>query len=1028
MTNTTNATQLLLSNIDRYYMNPSSIIDDNLNVLEMLLNGQDIVDGTSPFIFLLEASCTNTAAAISKGESVVRRLYPLLAQTPSDLYGHMSDTDFIGVYSMGATGTIEILLPYQQLMQNAIPNGSGVNIVVIPRDTIVTVNNIDLGIVYPIVINVINSSIIQVTYDTTLNSPLMTLTTNSLANNILVYQGTKYLQITVPVLQYANDSYIFTLTNTSAFTQNITFVDSYFYARVYMTTGTSWTEIKTTLSPIVYDINVVTALLAVVGNTLTVTIPDIYQSLALVGTSIRIDIFTSKGLLDIDLSQIPVSNFSALWQDFDTLKVNPGVAPLSNLNDIIIFSTSALSGGNNALTFSQLQQKVIYNSNITAVPIRFSDIVTKLDQLGYNTKILIDNITNKVYLSSKNLPARIVNSLSVTPLCINAIVQFNLDTGLVGGGYNLSILTSGTNRSTILPSAIYSEINGNVTVLSDAEINNLNSLSPSNLSISLNETLYMYSPFHYVIDYTHPILTVRPYYLQKPIIYGGNYINSNPNRNYNISTLSSTLSLNGNVYTLVLTTTIPSGITGVLCQISYVNEVSGETVYINGVQTLGVNVAYFTFTFTTNFDISSTNQIEIFNMFNRVNSSTPIFVNLTDTFNIFYLIAGNITGLTTNFDNLYFISTGMPSSVIGATQESVTIVFGQQLSNLYCYSAETVVAPQYQKYTSVVYATYSETIYSKDISGNYLFTINQTNINAGSFVPNTIYKIVTLGTTNWGLIGWTSANSVTGVTTPLVGDTFIATGKGSGTGVASTGTVVFTVQYNIGDNVLDSNGNPIILHNIGDLILESNGNPIPAIGSVSTSQQLVGITLIDAKYKIWPNATTAPLTVSYIDTLADTIVGFLVDEIAPISKQLNERSVLLYVPSGEPYQLQVYVGSGNIVTVNSTLSIQITFSLTDESVNNSTIENNITTIARTIITNTINQTVISKSNFISTLKDACPSDVIGLSIDTFLPGNYEVVTLVDPTVNFNIQQNLVVLPDGTIDIQDNVILLFKSAK
>lgn len=53
------------------------------------------------------------------------------------------------------------------------------------------------------------------------------------------------------------------------------------------------------------------------------------------------------------------------------------------------------------------------------------------------------------------------------------------------------------------------------------------------------------------------------------------------------------------------------------------------------------------------------------------------------------------------------------------------------------------------------------------------------NITAGSFSVGTAYKIVSLGTTDWGAIGFYSEDY-----TAAVGMPFIATGVGSGTGTA----------------------------------------------------------------------------------------------------------------------------------------------------------------------------------------------------------------------------------------------------
>ena len=1102
---TTTATQLLLNNISQYSLNPSSIQQDILNVLELCLNGYDIVDATNPFIFLMEASATCTAAAISASESSVRKQYPLLAQTASDLYNHMSDNDFVGIYATGATGTVEIMLPYSQVLTNGVylNNSTNVQTVTIPRDTQISVNGINLGINYPININVLEGTIVETVYDTTITSPLAKVSANLLVNTTIIYQNTKYLKITVPVTQYTNASYIYPINPITNFSKTITFsnTDSYYYTRVYINNGNNkWTEVQTTYSPFVYDISIVTFLLSVVDNTLTVTLPTIYQTNNIGGTSVRIDLFTCIGVLDVDLSQVAISSFSAKWQDFDTLNPNPGTIPLSSINDIYIFATDVLTGGSNASTLEQIRQNVIYHTNSTVAPVRLTDVNIGLSKLGYSVQKIIDSVTDRVFIASKGLPNIINNGLNITPLITNFIVSFNLSGGLIGGGYTQSLIVQNNSRTTITPNTIYNNVNGNVTILSDSQLTTLNSLTPTQLVNTLNTNYYYYSPFHYIIDYTQSVLTVRPYYLQNPIVYGSNSIAFNTVRNYNISTLTSNITLSGNQYILTLTASVPSNITGVICQLAYVDAVSGTTLYLNtSSSSVGANGAYFTFTLNTTFDVNQNNQLEITGMMNTLNSSASVYVDLEAVFNVFYLVTGSNTGLTTTFDNLYFISSGMPS-VIGATYETITTNFGSYLANLYCYNTEILSPLNYQTYSTKVYATYTENVYATDTNGNYEFTVNTTTaVNSGSFISGIVYKIATLGTTSWGSIGWTTANSETYISTPAIGDWFIATGPGiSGTGgIANTGVINYTVLHNIGDpiytgatvnnttngstasgsntivlnsatgfvqnmNISGNNyiqpgttissvtgntltlslpttgiiptnttiigGIQIVLHNVGDTIFDSFGNPVPIVGSINSTLYNVGITMLDARYKLYPSiASTAAATETYINSIPGTIVGYLNNEIIPAAGQLNERTELYYTPPGEIFQLSVYTGSGVIALVPSVLSIQITYYVTPSTLTDSTILDNIKTVTRGILSNIINQSLLSTSVLTTNIQNIMPNGVVSFEINSFLPNGLNQVTLVDTSKSFNIQQIMVINPDGTLDVIDNVVFTFVSS-
>ena len=78
---------------------------------------------------------------------------------------------------------------------------------------------------------------------------------------------------------------------------------------------------------------------------------------------------------------------------------------------------------------------------------------------------------------------------------------------------------------------------------------------------------------------------------------------------------------------------------------------------------------------------------------------------------------------------------------------------------------------------------------STDINGDYIYEVGSAAVPIGSFILNKPYQITSLGSTLsvWAAVGWTTANSATGATTPAVGDIFIATATGTagGGGVAN---------------------------------------------------------------------------------------------------------------------------------------------------------------------------------------------------------------------------------------------------
>lgn len=91
----------LLNKISLYRYNPTNIQRVILDHLNDVTNGKiDIVDPTSPFVFLLEASSVNAAAAMQENRLNLRRQYKQLAQSVDEIYPHMSDKNFINLFAI----------------------------------------------------------------------------------------------------------------------------------------------------------------------------------------------------------------------------------------------------------------------------------------------------------------------------------------------------------------------------------------------------------------------------------------------------------------------------------------------------------------------------------------------------------------------------------------------------------------------------------------------------------------------------------------------------------------------------------------------------------------------------------------------------------------------------------------------------------------------------------------------------------------------------------------------------------------
>lgn len=101
--------------------NPTNIAIKALNEIENRLNGKiTIADPNAPFCHLLEFGSSIAAQVINAMDTKFPLLYPKRAETMEDLYNHMSDFDYLRLYSTPARSAIRLYLPKKFLIDSAI--------------------------------------------------------------------------------------------------------------------------------------------------------------------------------------------------------------------------------------------------------------------------------------------------------------------------------------------------------------------------------------------------------------------------------------------------------------------------------------------------------------------------------------------------------------------------------------------------------------------------------------------------------------------------------------------------------------------------------------------------------------------------------------------------------------------------------------------------------------------------------------------------------------------------------------------
>lgn len=803
-------TQTLQEKILSIRNNPQAINRLMLRTLQNATNGQAVImDASGPFPYLMTAACNLASAAMAQNDANNSKQYPVMAQTQDDLYHHMSDTDYLNRFAVPAKTYMTFFLSLDEVKQKAVKvydsSGNkidGLSKLTIPRFTRITAVGTPYTMQYPIDIfvssyngqnNVNQNSGIRVLFDTSRVSPLYSLSTDQVDWNIGYSNGVAFIRITIPIYQMDISSQVINLNNVTGFSKTFSFADQFYYCRAYTKYNNeeSWTEIATTHTS-VYDNNTPTLVLSVADGKLTATLPQIYFTNQTVKDSIRIDIYTTKGAFEIDLSSYR-ANFSADWVDYDMASTNlktivgsgsveiPSpyayIAPIMSLNMIGITSQDVVAGGSNGMTFEALRQQVISNLSQPSVPITPANLNTAGTDLGYNIVLSLDNVTDRQYIATRSLPTPTNNSTSSGAGCSIATLKATMS-DLVNIMGETAVADNNT-RITLKPTALFKAINGVITPVSSSDMQtilNPASNTPSGIANTVNTGDYRYSPFYYVLDSSNNEFNVRPYRLDAPYVTSKYFKAMNQLMLINASTQNYSVGLNpdGSGYIVSVQLKPDSTLSSIV--------MDGSTVVWNPVTQLGAQLSYtpngssvrkaFPGTLVSPIDPNTNlpvNGIYVYYFYIPVNWDVDSEHNLL-------LSTLETMALETTFDLVYYAinfvpTTGSPptpvpnsdidlilkptvdpnySSVntyMAVNQEVMTINFGSYLKDLWARCRTAVSEIVYETYPEDVYNNYSQSVFLRDVAGNLTIRVWDTmpsppDLGCLTFLEGTSYSYV----------------------------------------------------------------------------------------------------------------------------------------------------------------------------------------------------------------------------------------------------------------------------------------------
>jgi len=956
--------------------NPA-LIQDAISDTLLGINGgidYDVLDPNNPVIWSLEGSAILAQTSIESHTKTLRRRNAIMAVDMEDLYGHMSDEDWIDPFAQPSRAGFQLILGKLEIIEKAYPkNSNETRKLVIPADTEFLVGGLTYTTQYPIELLVLPNGGLQIVYDATATSPIRSLTSRSLNWSIttIPYNGiaVEMVVIEIPAQQYQITTHNDNITSGISWKNSYSISSSYFYARVWRRVSGSWTEIPTSHSLEVLDLTTPTAQLRVLESELEVYIPDVYVREGLISGDIRVDVYSTEGDITVNLQNYDVSEFSVKFRDIGGTISSSYTSPLKTFKHFSLFSGDIATGGRDALTFEEIRTRVIDNSfGGRVLPVSEKQLVNTVGDLGFDVTKSIDYVTERIYLATADMPdPTAVDNLTTPVGTVNGIFETSADELTATSGVN-----DNGNRITILPNTIYRYDNGLVE-LNDIGLDEYRRMDPNTLVSLVNEEVLLYTPFHYVLDFNDSIVEERAYYLDEPKITNKRFVSTNNTLQLEVSTSVQSIEATDTGYRLLLKTVGDDTYRSLQneqkhAQISFTPRgYTDEYAYLDG-ELIGFDDnddAIFEFIIETSIDIDRFHDM-IVNSFILVGDApTPIAMMLECLMNVIYSVTSyEPDGYRTSTVDQMLISDDSTTKAV--TYEVLTLNLGSHLPSLWTNARTIVGSVNYKRHTEDVYVTYSKNVLAKNPTTN----------------------------------------------TPAI--TFVDDGNG---GQKAS----FTVEHAAGDFVLDKFGEKQLLKSVGDPVIGSDG--LPEIQSPRSIRRRLELFLMDAKFLISDDEQT----VAYMEEVKTTLLQYINTDLPSVDTNLLEKTELYFYPRSSLGLIGVLLGDGSTTTINPEIEFMVYYYLTTAARQNGDFLDTLAETTRSAILAHLSGSTVSSSAITSEIRSRMGSEIIDVELGGMgNDGNQRVFTLLDDSSKPTLGKKLKVNPDRTISIKDSISISYNS--
>lgn len=137
-------------------------------------------------------------------------------------------------------------------------------------------------------------------------------------------------------------------------------------------------------------------------NKLILNVPQVYFDNGMMGSKLLIEVYTTVGALDIDVSNINDTDIGVTYNNSErTDSTYTNIFKNMPYETIIQLSGDRITGGSNAIDVNTLRKRVVQDTLYDRVPISEADLSVMLENNGFYIHKSLDNVTDRIYYAYK---------------------------------------------------------------------------------------------------------------------------------------------------------------------------------------------------------------------------------------------------------------------------------------------------------------------------------------------------------------------------------------------------------------------------------------------------------------------------------------------------------------------------------------------------------------------------------------------------------------------------------------------------